>query len=596
MPTIPKITDIDNVKHTYRADGKLFGLDPKTNRFAERPEPTTTPTAQPTPTPTTDYYSRTVTPTTTPSLTTGQDARMVYDEFMKSGALPGGYSQILENNQVVGLNTPRGIFKPSGTVAGVSTATEEMMTKPKSFGDYQSDAYKRLFPQYSAAIDAITSQYQGLIEEAKARGVQQQGATRAQGAAFGLIGSGEQSRNVSEVGKATESSIGKLTSARMQEISNIIMKINDQSTEIAKMEATQDQKAAENAIALRDKAKMEAKDNVAVLSKSGVTVDALKEKDPTTYNNLLSTYNGDENLLRATFAISKPTATVLDTKTVGSTMYRTTQDPVTGKVTTEHFDLGFTPPVDYNTPQIDEKSGTIVWTPKTPDPNKDLQSQIIVKRYSVPGVGGANVGVGVDQFGNKVAISKQAQAIVEAINNGADMNDLIKGNSKDSQTLRNEVIMGLNAQGGITKKSFELLSEGKDIVDDMINTLAYESMGGYSTILGGQLSTSFGDAMAKASQLSAILSRDNLGLLKGAMSDKDLEFIKAMSSGFDGQGIQSEKYIKDRLTSIQKKLGDKIEKSGLTPQTPNTPSRVEYPIGSGKYYNVDANGDMTPVQ
>ena len=201
------------------------------------------------------------------------------------------------------------------------------------------------------------------------------------------------------------------------------------------------------------------------------------------------------------------------------------------------------------------------------------------KTYAPKSGGGTSTGgYGVGTDGKKIPISPQAQIYVDAVNNGANLDDILKGTSIATQALRGEVIAGLNLQGGQSKKSVDIIAEGKKIVDDMITTGADKALGGYSTRFGGQFSTAYGDAKAKANQLSAILARDNLGLLKGAMSDKDLAFIQSMSSGFDGEGVQSEDYIKSRLETIQEKLATKINASGFqnsyVPQE-NVRSQVE---------------------
>lgn len=191
------------------------------------------------------------------------------------------------------------------------------------------------------------------------------------------------------------------------------------------------------------------------------------------------------------------------------------------------------------------------------------------KSGSGSGTGGGS-GYGVDANGNKVQISSRAQVYVDAVNNGANLDDILKGTSRETQALRGEVIAGLNLQGGQSKKAIDVVTEGKTIVDDLISSGGYKALGGYSTVLGGQFGTGYGDAKAKANQLSAILARDNLGLLKGAMSDKDLAFIQSMSTGFDGEGVQSEAYIKQRLEQIQTKLANRIAASGFGGGNTNT--------------------------
>jgi hypothetical protein len=192
------------------------------------------------------------------------------------------------------------------------------------------------------------------------------------------------------------------------------------------------------------------------------------------------------------------------------------------------------------------------------------------KSGSGSGSGGSSSGYGVDANGNKVQISSRAQVYVDAVNNGANLDDILKGTSRETQALRGEVIAGLNLQGGQSKKAIDVVTEGKTIVDDLITSGGYKALGGYSTVLGGQFSTGYGDAKAKANQLSAILAKDNLGLLKGAMSDKDLAFIQSMSTGFDGEGVQSEAYIKSRLEQIQTKLANRIAASGFGGGNTNT--------------------------
>jgi hypothetical protein len=183
-------------------------------------------------------------------------------------------------------------------------------------------------------------------------------------------------------------------------------------------------------------------------------------------------------------------------------------------------------------------------------------------------------------------VSNAAKNIIEQINLGANLDDLIKGNSNAAQSLRNEVLAGLNQQGGLTTRARELFQEAKNAVDSLLTQGGYQALGGYSSRLGGQFTTAYGDAQARAQQLEAILARDNLGLLKGAMSDKDLAFIQSMSSGFKGEGIQSEAFIKSRLEEIQTKLNNKLGASAEAGQG-SQPSQMRLPNGTIVYLQAD---------
>lgn len=191
----------------------------------------------------------------------------------------------------------------------------------------------------------------------------------------------------------------------------------------------------------------------------------------------------------------------------------------------------------------------------------DATGKMIASRSKTyaPKSGGSGSGSGSYGGVGETQVSSAAQNILNQLNtNGGTVDDYIKGSSKDAQKLRNEVYTALNNQGGRNDVSTNLLKDARDVVNDLITTKSYKDLGGYSTKLGGQLTQSFGDAKARVAQLSALLARDNLGLLKGAMSDKDLAFIQAMSTGFEGQGVQSEKYIKEKLDTIYTKLNNKV--------------------------------------
>jgi hypothetical protein len=190
-----------------------------------------------------------------------------------------------------------------------------------------------------------------------------------------------------------------------------------------------------------------------------------------------------------------------------------------------------------------------------------------------------------DSFGNVIAtegstvddgiISPEAQNIVDLMNTqGGTVDDYVKGISGEAQALRNEVYQALSKQGGVTEKSTKLFQEAKTIIDDMIGQEDWKRFG-YSAKLGGKLSVKYGDMEARADTINAILARDNLGLLKGAMSDKDLAFIQAMSAGVP-KGVISEKYAKERMESIQKKLQEKINQYTPTGAQTLQADEIEY--------------------
>lgn len=179
----------------------------------------------------------------------------------------------------------------------------------------------------------------------------------------------------------------------------------------------------------------------------------------------------------------------------------------------------------------------------------------------------AKPGSGSSSSSGGAGVSTQAQTILNLMNTaGGTVDDYVKGTSKESQALRNEIYNALSQQGGVTGKSTDLFKEAKTFIDDMVENKDWKKFG-YSAKLGGKLTTGFGDMVARAQTVNSILARDNLGLLKGAMSDKDLSFIQAMSAGVP-EGVISEKYAKERIESIQKKINEKVNQ--FTPKGTQT--------------------------
>lgn len=479
-------------------------------------------------------------------------------------------------------------------------------TPQKSAYDYQKEAYANVFPEYSGAIDAITQNYTQLINEAKQQGVKNQGATRAQGAAYGLIGSPDQTTADTNVAKSTASAIGKLNQARAIELTELIGKVHTNASALAKEQARMDQEGITNTIAMKDKLKKESETYIEGFSKQGITADKLKEKSPDTYKNILDMAGGDENMLKAMFTLKTPEKTVLNKQVVGSTYYQTVQAP-DGTVTTQNFDLGFTPPVDYSM-NVDAKTGTIVWYPKQPDPTKDLSSQIIIKKYGVPtegGTGGVGGGTGTYTPGANPTVDSWAARI----NSGqAKLSDIT---GVKNTGLKNQVVIALNAlSSGKLSAVQNNIVEAKKLVDELLTAPGREAATGVPNALTNPLGFSLPasnarDFKAKVERLNALLFLNAIPQMRGlgALTEREGSRIEAASSFTKNMGVNEETYLgelkrlQETLDSSYKAIGGDATQSGVsTGGTEASAERVEYPIGSGTFYNVDANGDMTPAE
>lgn len=101
---------------------------------------------------------------------------------------------------------------------------------------------------------------------------------------------------------------------------------------------------------------------------------------------------------------------------------------------------------------------------------------------------------------------------------------------------------------------------------------------------------------AKVNTLKSNLTLDNLKLLKGAMSDKDLLFLNSIGSSLDTN--MSEEQFNNELDRVIKKLEDAGATSGVVSQTINVQGQ-NYTVGqtyqdaSGKKWIVDAQGNWS---
>jgi hypothetical protein len=449
---------------------------------------------------------------------------------------------------------------------------DEPVVETPSYEEIQ----KQMMRDAQKQVNALHKYESDLLKEQQGINQQNDRSTQAVNVLSGLAGSSEaniQQQKTTAQGQQANKQIMDQVNTQVQSVLANVRKDAQQAYQYERTESRLDEATKQ---ANRKEMYTKAQDNAKLLAQSGASADGYKATDPEGYQHLVKTL-GSEELVKATFTLNRPVEQVVERKIEGGKLIQIYENPLTGKSTIETLDLGL--PVGYS--KTIDAGNRILAIPDNWD--GDPSNLVTINKGLTP----TQQVSGADEGG--VNISDAAQNIIEQINLGASIDDLVKGTSNAAQKLRNEVLAGLNAQGGLSEKSFSVLEDGKDVVDAMLNSKAYKALGGYSSILGGQFSTSYGDAMAQASQLQAILARDNLGLLKGAMSDKDLAFIQAMSSGFEGQGVQSEGFIKERFESIQKSLAKKLENS------PNTTG------GSGVLTSPDGSqqvnmSDLTPAQ
>lgn len=408
----------------------------------------------------------------------------------------------------------------------------------------EEEIFNETLRRYQGEIDATNNIFASKLRDASVAGMNRSGSQYAQQARGGLLGSDFGNAQDERVNQYNTAVTNDLRDEQSLAIASILGKARSGAKEelAAKKAARDNDYAAYKELLTTSASRKSAKTNAYAneLLAKGTTLEKLLGLDPTEFSGTgLSKQEVINAFKDAQLAQDK---IKFDNTKTQAEINKINADILRGN-------------------QFDLSEGQARYTI---DPTTG-QAILIASRNKTyaPKSGGSGMSGGVGLINGK-PVSSAAQNILNIMNaSGGSVDDYVKGSSNAAQALRNEVYSALSNQGGTTKTTQSILTEGKSIVDDLLDTNGYKALGGYSTILGGQLGTGYGDASAKATQLSSILAKDNLGLLKGAMSDKDLAFIQSMSTGFDGQGIQSENYIKNRLVEIQKKLANKL---ATTPQ------------------------------
>lgn len=177
---------------------------------------------------------------------------------------------------------------------------------------------------------------------------------------------------------------------------------------------------------------------------------------------------------------------------------------------------------------------------------------------------------------NRLSISPAAQSYIDRYNSGsATLDDIMKSiPGVGGQALRDEISMAIAAQKG-TLPDFarNKITEAQGL----INELLLNSKGKRSAV-GSSFGKLIGDGSrglqgkrvgfeTKARQLAGILTLDNLGVLKGPLSDADREFIQVVSSGqnLNMSEADFDANLRRVLDKLAVKLGGSTGSVGTSP-------------------------------
>lgn len=202
-----------------------------------------------------------------------------------------------------------------------------------------------------AEADVIRGQFDKIISNERQAGVGREGRTRALSVSSGLSGSDF----ASSAAQNTEDKNNEILNARMQERDSKINAIMSGVDELASKEyqTQRDNKLKElegnldAQKAFRDETKTRATDYIKGLAAGGITLDGLKNTDPTSYDALLKEYGGAPYELEGVWNANLPDQyqtkfqdEVVEGKNGNAELLRYGYNPITGKTESKKYDLG----------------------------------------------------------------------------------------------------------------------------------------------------------------------------------------------------------------------------------------------------------------
>lgn len=381
----------------------------------------------------------------------------------------------------------------------------------------EDDIRARKITAAQSSIDALNKKYdaeradQQVVNEGRDR------STASVSTLTGLAGSSE--ANVQQ-GKTTDlnnKDLQRIEAERGNAIVGILSDITKSATEEARQQKLDARASAESIVARKEKLRTEAGTQVANLAKTGVTASGLKTTDPTSYQHLVDTLGGEAQV-QAMFTLNRPMETILDKRIENGKYIIAYQNPLDGKTRLESIDLGI-PPGYSKTVDAGDR---ILAVPDNwdGDPNK----LITINKGLTP--------------------SEKAKAKTDDAGSpatpGTPAHERLTSALELAKTLRDAKAVGKSAAVGFAWQKLVPGAEGAGLQP---NRAAFD---------------------AKLNTLRAMLTLDNLKLLKGAMSDKDMIFLKDVAAPLEPNmsEIEFNSVLDKVITKLQTATGTKAPDAG----------------------------------
>jgi hypothetical protein len=413
------------------------------------------------------------------------------------------------------------------TIDPQADAAESFLATSFKQPETREQIAERKRKEAAGLIDTIETEYQQNKAGLEKKGQERLAMDNAVSVLSGLTGSTEAARTRGTVLDANDKEQQALTNKKAQDLAKIYMQISSDAETEARHQMEDATKSAEEVVARRSAAQSKAAEQVKGLAAGGlVDFESFKNspQNAKVYQYALDSVGGSEDALRAMFLLNRPKDQLVGTpQRIGNKYVQAYQNPITGAVKYESLELPFDLPNTYS--KFEKLGDNLVAVPDNWDGD-------VSKLRTVAGA--ISTTERLQQESLALDIAKKKQEIGATAGAPAKAAEQKQQALALAQELRSDDAPGKSSAVGSSAAKFVPWGQSLGLQGDRS---AFE---------------------ARLNTLKSNLTLDNLKLLKGAMSDKDLLFLNSVGSSLSTD--MSEAEFNKELDRIIEKLGS----SGVT--------------------------------
>jgi hypothetical protein len=422
-------------------------------------------------------------------------------------------------------------------------------------------------------IDSINTQFDQEVEAKKELGSQRIKMDNSISVLTGMMGGTESVKSREGVLKGNEKELEAVNARRATQLAGVYSQISADAERESREQLADATRSADQIIARRKEAQTAAVENLKLLAGTG-TIDfeafQTSPQNKSVYDYALKAVGGSEDALRGLFALSRPKDQILDQRVVGSTMYITYQNPTTGKVRNDHFNLGFEVPAEYDHVTVGDE---VLFFPKGGSVAEAMRDGSAYTYKASPS--------------QKDLLAMQASM--------ADIQNKGLQNLKLEQELTGTDAKTANAKQAAITQAQTSLEAVKELYDYTTGKTAAgfdKAVGvkGLTNYLPGTDAASF---RAKLERVKSLVTLPELQKLRGlgAMSDREFATLSSAAGALDAS--MSEQAFKTELERIHKALQSTVDAGGAAAPAPDATATYEL---NGVIYTQGSDGNYYPQQ